>query len=91
MIAQASGLGVAVGRFSRPLREVELIAMPDAGLNTMRQVEVPLGAGVRRLLIPSMAIGVFIDRRCAEDGVEVQCRVISATLEVLSDNEGVEC
>jgi hypothetical protein len=30
----------------------------------------PLGAGVLRLLVPGMAVGVFIDRRCVVDGVE---------------------
>jgi len=47
MIAWASGLGmvvgrfsrplrgVGVGRFSRPLRAVGVLAMPDAGLDTI--------------------------------------------------------
>jgi len=35
-----------VGRFSRPLRGVGVIAMPDAGLDITRHVEVPRGAGV---------------------------------------------
>ena len=47
-----------------------MIIMPDAGLDTMRRVEVPLGAGVLRLLVPSVAVGVFVDRRCVGDGVE---------------------
>jgi len=34
MIAWASGLGMGVGRFSRPLRGVGVLAMPDAGLDT---------------------------------------------------------
>jgi len=50
MITQASGLGMGVGRFSRPLRGVGVLAMPDTGLDTTRRVEsvceVPLGAGV---------------------------------------------
>jgi len=41
---------MGVGRYSRPLREVGVLAMPDAGLVTMRRVEfackVPPGAGV---------------------------------------------
>jgi len=49
--------------------------MPDAGLDTTRRVQsvcmVPLGAGVLRLLVPGMAVGVIIDRRCVADGVEV--------------------
>jgi len=50
MIAWASGFGMGVGRFSRPLGGVGVLAMTDAGLDTMRRVEsvciVPLGAGV---------------------------------------------
>jgi hypothetical protein len=65
---------MGVGRFSRPPRRVGVLAMPDAGLDTMRPVEsvciVPLGAGVLRLLVPGVAVGVIIDRRCVVDGVE---------------------
>jgi len=71
MIARASGLGMRVGRFSRPLRGVGVIAMPNAGLDTTRRVAVPPGAGVLRLLVTGVAVGVFIDRRCVADGVEV--------------------
>jgi hypothetical protein len=50
MIVRASGLGMGVGRFSRPLRRVGVLAMPDAGLDTVCRVEsvckVPSGAGV---------------------------------------------
>jgi len=48
-----------------------VITMPGAGLDTMRRVEVPPGAGVLRLLVPGMAVGVFIDCHCVADGVEV--------------------
>jgi len=62
--------------------------MPDAGLDTMRRVdsvcEVPLGAGVLWLLVPGVAVGVIIHRRCVADGV------ISATRELFSEDEGVE-
>jgi len=44
MIAQASGLGMGVGRFSRPLGGVGMIAMPNAGLDATRHVDVPPGA-----------------------------------------------
>jgi len=71
MIARASGLGMMVGRFSRPLRGVGVIAMPNAGLDTTRCVAVPPGAGVLRLLVTGVAFGVFIDCRCVADGVEV--------------------
>jgi len=41
----------------------------------MRRVEsiceVPPGAGVLRLLVLGMAVGVIIDRRCVVDGVTV--------------------
>jgi len=50
MIARASGLGMEVGRFSRPPRGVGVLAMMDAGLDITLRVEslciVPLGAGV---------------------------------------------
>ena len=75
MIARAPGFGMGVGRFSRLLRGVGVQAMPDAGLDTTRRVEsvsvIPLGAGVLRLLVPGVAVGVIIDRRCVADGVEV--------------------
>jgi len=75
MIAWASGFGMGVGRFSRPLGGVGVLAMTDAGLDTMRQVEsvciILLGAGVLRLLVPGVAVGVIIDCRCVVDGVEV--------------------
>jgi len=94
MIARASGFGMGVGRISRQLRGVGVLAMPDAGLNTMRRVEpvcvIPLGAGVLRLLVPGMAVGVIIDRHCVADGVEVTRSVISATQELFSEDEGVE-
>jgi hypothetical protein len=70
MIVRASGFGIGVGRFSRPQRGVRVLTMSDAGLDTMRRVEVPPGAGVLRLLVPSMAVGVFVDRRCVADGVD---------------------
>jgi hypothetical protein len=66
---------MGVGRFSRPLRGVGVIAMPGAGLDTTRRVEsvcmVSLGAGVLPLLVPGVAVGVIIDCRCVVDGVEV--------------------
>jgi hypothetical protein len=68
--------------------------MPDTGLDTTRRVEsvcmVPLGAGVLRLLVPGVAVGVIIDRRCVADGVEVTRCVISAMRELFRDDEGVE-
>jgi hypothetical protein len=75
MVVRACGLGMWVGRFSRPRRGVGVLAMPDARLDITRRVEsvceVPLGAGVLRLLVPGMAVGVIIDRRCGADGVTV--------------------
>jgi hypothetical protein len=49
-----------------------VIAMPDAGLDTTRRVEVPPGAGVLQLLVPGVAVGVFVDLRRVADGVEVR-------------------
>jgi hypothetical protein len=51
---------------------------------------VPLSAGVLRLLVPGMAVGVIFDRRCVADGLEVTRCVISATRELFSKDEGVE-
>jgi hypothetical protein len=77
MIVQMAGFGMGVGRFARPLRAVGVLAIPDAGLDTTRPVEsvhmVPLGAGVLRLLVPGMAVGIIIDRQCSSDGVESPC------------------
>jgi hypothetical protein len=75
MIARSSGLVMRVGRFSKQLRGVGLLTMPDAGQDTMRRVKFvwvsPLGAGLLRMLVPGMAVEVIIDRRCLVDGVEV--------------------
>ena len=75
MIARASGFGIGVGRFSRALRGVGVLAMPDAGLDTTQHVEsvciVSLRAGVLRLFVPGGAVGVIIDRCCVACGVEV--------------------
>jgi hypothetical protein len=51
---------------------------------------IPLGAGVLQLLVPGVAVGVFIDRRCVADEVEVTHRGISATRELFGEDEGVE-
>jgi len=64
--------------------------MADSGLDTMRRVEVPQGAVVLPLLVPGVAVGVFIDRRCVADRVEVTRWLISATQELFSEDEGVE-
>jgi hypothetical protein len=75
MIVQASKIGMGVGRFSRLRREVGVLAMPDARLDTMQRIEsaceVPSIAGVLRLLVPNMVVGVIIDRRCVAGGVTV--------------------
>jgi hypothetical protein len=66
---------MGVGRFSRPRREVGVVATPDARRDTIRPVEslceVPLGAGVLRLLVPGMAVGEIINHRWVADGVTV--------------------
>jgi hypothetical protein len=75
MIARASAFAMGVGRFSRPLRGIGVLAVPDAGLHTTRRVEsvcvIPLRAGVLRLLVPGVVVGVIINRRCVAEGVEV--------------------
>jgi len=75
MIALASGFGMGVGRFSRPLRGVGVLGMPYSALDTTRYVEslceVLPGAGGLRLIVPSVvAVEVHIDHRCVADGVE---------------------
>jgi hypothetical protein len=66
---------MGVGRFARLVRGVGGLAMPDTGLDTTRCVEsvcvTPLRAGMLRLLVPGVAVGVIIDHRCVADGVEV--------------------
>jgi hypothetical protein len=94
MILRASGLGMGVGRFSRPLRGVGVIAMLDAGLETMRCVEsackVLPGTGVLRLLVTGVAVGAFIDRCSVADRVEATRCVISAMRELFSEDKAVE-
>jgi hypothetical protein len=51
---------------------------------------VSLGSGLLRLLVPGVAVGLNIARRCVADGVEVTHFVISATRELFSQDEGVE-
>jgi len=46
MITRASGLGMRVGWFSRPLREVGVIAILNPGLDATRRVEFLPGTGV---------------------------------------------
>jgi hypothetical protein len=52
MIARASGIGMGVGRSSRPQGGVGVITMPDAGLDSTQLIEVLPAAGVLRLLVP---------------------------------------
>jgi hypothetical protein len=65
---------MGVGRFSRPLSGVGVGAMADAALDTTRCVEllceVQMGTGVVPLVVPGVAVGVIIDRRCVLDVVE---------------------
>jgi len=64
--------------------------MPNAGLDTTRRIEVPPSAGVRRLLVTGVAVGVLIHRRCVADGVEVKRWVISAMRELFSEDKGMQ-
>ena len=94
MVAWAFGLWLGVGRYSRPLRGVGVLAMPDVILDTTWHVnstcDIPPGAGVLRLLVPSVVVGECIDHRCVLDGMEVKCWVISAVPKLFSKDEGVE-
>jgi hypothetical protein len=71
MMAQASGLGMGIGRFSRPRRGVVVITMSDLGLDTTRHVEVPVGAGVLQLLVPCVAVIVCIAHCSVADRAEL--------------------
>jgi len=75
MKGRASGIVMGVGRFSRPLRGVGVLTMPDVGLDTTQCIEsvcnVPLGGGVLQQVVPGVAVGVYIDRQSVADGVEV--------------------
>jgi len=71
MNARPSRLGTVVGRFSRQLRGVGVIAMPDSGLHRARQDEMSPGTGVLQLVVPAVAVGVFIVCRCLVDGVDI--------------------
>jgi len=68
--------------------------MLQVGLDTTQHVEsvweVPPGAGMLPQLVPGILVGVFIDHCCVADGVDVTRRVISATWELYSEDEGVE-
>ena len=68
--------------------------MPDAGLDSSQCIEsvceVTLGAGVLQQLEPSMEVGVFVDRHCLVDGVDVTRCEISGTQELFCKDEGVK-
>jgi len=88
MIALASGSGMGVGRVSGPLRGVGVLAMADSVPDSTPSVDsvcqLPLGAGVLRLLVHGVAVGVIIDCCGAAKGV------ISAMRAFFSEDEGVE-
>jgi len=48
-----------------------VIATPDEGLDTTQRIEVPLGAGMIRLLVICVAVGLLIDYHCEADRKEV--------------------
>jgi hypothetical protein len=89
MIVWALGFGIGVCRFSRPLRRMDVLAMPSAGLNTMGHFkfvcEGPPGAEWL-----GVAVGVLIEGRCIVDRVDGTCWVISATWALFSQHDGVE-
>jgi hypothetical protein len=58
-------------RYSRQLRTVGAIGMPNAGLQTTQHIEVPPVAGVLRLLVTGVAVAVSIDQCCVVGRVEV--------------------
>jgi len=77
MVEQASGLRMTLGRVSRPLRGVGLLAMPDGGLDISQHIEsvckVPPGTGVLQLVVPGIAVVGFNHHYSELDKVEVAC------------------
>ena len=73
IVARTPGLRMGIGSCSRLLKGVGKLAMPDARLDTVQHVESvcegPRCAGVQRLSIPSMAVGVITDHPCVVDTV----------------------
>jgi len=92
IMVQSAGLGMGVGRYSRPLWGVILQAILDVGQDTTQCIksvcEVPPGAG---LIVPCGVVEVFIDRRSVADMVGVASWVISAARQLYSADEGVQC
>lgn len=92
-IAWPTGFGMGVGRFSRLLRVVGVLTLWKAGRDKTGCIEstceVPLATVVLWLLVPSMAVGVLIDRHNVAGQVEVMCRVIFARGDLFSEDDGV--
>jgi hypothetical protein len=68
MIVRAPGVGMGVSRYPRPVREVGVLPMLDAGLDAPRRIKsvwiVPLRTGLLRLVVPGLGVGVMIDCCC---------------------------
>jgi len=77
-----------------PLWRMGVLAIPDAGLDTIRCIEsvceVAPDAGLLWLLVLGMEIGVCIDCCGVADRVELMRRVISAKREFFCEDDGVE-
>jgi hypothetical protein len=75
MVVRASGFGIGVLRFSRPLRGVGVQAMLDGRLDTMQHIEsvceVLPSADVLQLLRAGMEVAVIIERHCVVDVVAI--------------------
>jgi hypothetical protein len=58
---------MGIGRFSRQLRGVGVLTIPDKGLDATRHIEsifeAPPAAGVLQLLVSGVVVGVFIESR----------------------------
>jgi len=94
MIVRAPALGMGVDRISSLLGRVGVLAMADAGLDTMRRVKsvcnIPPRAPVLWLVVPTTGVELFIDGRSVADGVDVLHRVILARWELFSEDEVVQ-
>jgi len=94
MIAQASVSAMGVFRFTWLRRGVGVLEMPDAGMDTAQRIEsvyeVTTWAGGLRLLVPGVAVEVFIHHRCVADGMEAMRWIISATRELFNEDVGLD-
>jgi len=94
IITWAFRLEMGVGWFSRLLRGVGVVAIPDVGVNTMQRIEsvcnVSPAAGMLWLLLPVVAVGVLIAHCCAVDRMDAMHWVKAGMRYLFCEYEVVE-